>query len=299
MPPPSFTRINEVVSVQYATPKDGQLPSAGRHLNASAQGADDAASSPKTILFLSWADADARHIEKYTRLYNELYPRADIILVESSMVEFFLRPAAVKRRLVQPVVQMLLLRDEAALHVHIMSNGASKQWCTIDDMLRAGGGGRCSSLAAVPTVLDSTPGCGGFRRTWAAVVGGLPRAAVPRAAVPRAVLVVVLGPIFCALEVARRVLPGPDALEVVRRRLNAPPPPGDGKGCGRRCYIYSEEDEMIGWEDVEEHAREAGRKGWSVELVKVDGSGHVGHLRRDPDGYKAAVERTWRARAKL
>lgn len=62
---------------------------------------------------------------------------------------------------------------------------------------------------------------------------------------------------------------------------------------GRRCYLYSEDDELIGWRDVEEHAASAVGKGWEVETNKFKGSSHVEHARVNAEGYWAAVKRTW------
>jgi hypothetical protein len=51
---------------------------------------------------------------------------------------------------------------------------------------------------------------------------------------------------------------------------------------------------MIGWRDVEEHAREAaGEGGFTVELVRFEGSAHVGHMRRDPERYWRTIEGVW------
>jgi pimeloyl-ACP methyl ester carboxylesterase len=75
-------------------------------------------------------------------------------------------------------------------------------------------------------------------------------------------------------------------------------PAGTVKGA-RRCYIYSEEDDVIGWEDVEEHAREAQRNGWDVEFVKFRGSTHVGHFQKDPEKYRETIEKAWVGRSKL
>lgn len=89
-------------------------------------------------------------------------------------------------------------------------------------------------------------------------------------------------------------LPGRDILEVVREQLNESTATVKGT---RRTYIYSEEDDVIGWEDVEDHARDAERKGWAVELVKFQTSTHVGHLKQDPERYREVILKTWFGRS--
>lgn len=59
----------------------------------------------------------------------------------------------------------------------------------------------------------------------------------------------------------------------------------------RRCYVYSKEDELIRWEDVEEHARLAGG-GERVKLERFTGP-HVAHLKGERKRYTEVVRRLW------
>lgn len=64
----------------------------------------------------------------------------------------------------------------------------------------------------------------------------------------------------------------------------------------RRCYIYSEEDELVDWRDVEDHARDAEEKGFVVRREKVVGSGHCAHARGEGGKrYWETVRETWEA----
>jgi len=120
---PSFSRVNEIVLVQSPTGDgpalaEGQLPS---RLSKALTGA-----VPQTILFLSWGDANARHIEKYTNLYSEIYPRAKIIVVKTVIADFFWRPEQTQSKMVEPVVKMLGEEADDTLLVHVMSNARVK-----------------------------------------------------------------------------------------------------------------------------------------------------------------------------
>jgi hypothetical protein len=62
-----------------------------------------------------------------------------------------------------------------------------------------------------------------------------------------------------------------------------------------RCYIYAEQDELVAWRDIEEHAHEAEKEGWVVSTEKFERSGHVGHMRADPQRYWNTVARLLKA----
>lgn len=79
----------------------------------------------------------------------------------------------------------------------------------------------------------------------------------------------------------------PNITTVLRAKLNDPALV-DTKAA--RCYVYSEVDEMVGWEDVEDHAREARSLGYTVDLQKFEGSGHASHARVDEKRYWGLVQ---------
>ena len=61
----------------------------------------------------------------------------------------------------------------------------------------------------------------------------------------------------------------------------------------RRLYLYSKEDELISWEDVQGFSDQSESLGWQVEREMFVGSGHVGHMRMHPEQYWAAVKGAW------
>lgn len=275
----SFSRLNEIVSVRSPasdTPPsvEGLLPS---RFNKSLT-----AAAPQTILLLSWGDASARYIEKYTSLYTELFPGAEMILVRSGMVDFFFRSEETQQKLVEPAVKILRESAEDTLLVHVMSNAGSKQWCTINKSYYQSTG---RALSNAVTIVDSAPGRSRFKQAWAALSRSLPRAFLPRMA-----LGFISSIALSIMFLAKHILSGPDILEVVREQMNDPTATKKG---ARRFYIYSEEDDLIGSEDVEEHAMDAEQKGWVVELVKFQGSIHVGHLKQNPERYRETIKKAW------
>lgn len=276
-----FSRVNEVVLVR--SPTSDRSPSAEGVLSSRFSKTP----APEIILLLSWGDAAAHHIEKYTSMYTHLYPGAKIILVRGGVADFLYRPEWTQRRLVEPAVKMLSESAGDSLLVHVMSNAGSKQWSTINKLYLESTG---RTLSNAVTIIDSAPGRWRFDQTWAALSRSLPRAFLPRM-----VLGFIFGIILGTIHLGGYILPGPDVLEAVRQQMNDPATPRKGT---RRCYIYSEEDDIIGQEDVEEHAKDARRKGWAVELVKFQGSTHVGHFKQNPEKYIETIKRTWVGRSK-
>jgi hypothetical protein len=200
------------------------------------------------------------------------------------MIDFFWRSAKSSAKFIEPVVKILAEVPSDRLLVHVMSNAGSRQWCTIDDALgKASGGGR--SLAEARTVVDSAPGRATMRQTWKAVVASLPRGWLLRWAL-KSVLGLAVGLAFLNMYLRPRSNP----LERLRERMNVVPEKAKGV---RRGYIYSEQDELISFQDVEEHALVARKKGLEVELAKFEGSVHVGHLRHDPERYWSTIEEIW------
>jgi Eukaryotic protein of unknown function (DUF829) len=133
--------------------------------------------------------------------------------------------------------------------------------------------------------LDSCPGGEAWRtglralHAATAVIAWWPLRWLARLAAPLVLL---------ALWVRARFARSPGFIQALRRGLNDArlfPPPG------RRVYLYSTADDMVGWRDVVAHAVEAKGLGYRVEMVEFAGSKHVGHVMVDPKRYWAAIER--------
>lgn len=60
-----------------------------------------------------------------------------------------------------------------------------------------------------------------------------------------------------------------------------------------RLYVYSQNDELVGYDDVEEHVADARRAGYRVETDFYTRSAHVAHMRNDPNRYWTAIESLW------
>jgi hypothetical protein len=270
----SFTRLNEIVSIHRPDDQTNKVSSPIVDLLCTYP--------PSTILILSWAGAAPRHIEKYAAMYIERFPTARIVLVTSGLENFIYRSNRVQQTLVAPAIDALAETPDDALLVHVLSNGGAKQWCTINTAYQKATG---RPLLACATIIDSAPGGSTFRRSWAALDNSLSGPFIVKT-----VSMIVFGTVLCLMYLATYSPGNSNVVQVMRKELN------DAELIslrGRRCYIYSKEDKIISWKDVEDHAEEARQKGWDVTLVKYTGSNHVGHLRQDRVKYWNSVKKVW------
>jgi hypothetical protein len=51
------------------------------------------ANAPSLVLLLTWVNANASHIAKYVRVYQELYPSAQILLIRSALKHILWQPS--------------------------------------------------------------------------------------------------------------------------------------------------------------------------------------------------------------
>lgn len=61
----------------------------------------------------------------------------------------------------------------------------------------------------------------------------------------------------------------------------------------RRLYIYSKEDVMVGWQDVQIHVEDARSRGYDADQVVFERGPHCGLIIEDPDRYWTAVQKFW------
>lgn len=249
----------------------------------------------------AWMDARDVHIAKYIARYQALYPTAQILLVKCPIKH--IRQPSVAAKAIVPAVPIIREAvggsDATAAHqkqpellVHVFSNGGSS---SLYHLYAAYAATASSSDAVLPlhtTVFDSAPGRWTFGRMVAAL-----RASVP----PRTswvLRVLVLAPLFRAMTVVYWLLyfapwPGRDGRMEPLARYSASHNDPVRVREARRAYIYSEEDELVGADAVEDHAAEAEAKGFKVRTERFAGSKHVAHVRLDETRYWEVVEQTW------
>jgi hypothetical protein len=241
-----------------------------------------AASSPSTIVVLAWAEAQPRHVSKYTSTYSKLYPNARILLITTGWADFVYRSDDVQQRRLAPAVATLQADSDAKFLVHLFSNGGSKQ---LNNLNAAFSKETQKLLPIQALVLDSAPGRATFWRSVWTMLLTLPRQRYLR---PPLFLISVL--IIGAVWLVTHLTGATDVIERVRQDLNNT---RLMEREARRCYIYSDADESVESKDVEDHAEDARRRGWIASTEKFVGSAHVGHLRLDSVRYWKIVQELW------
>jgi hypothetical protein len=63
-----------------------------------------------------------------------------------------------------------------------------------------------------------------------------------------------------------------------------------------RLYLYSKEDAIIYWKDIEANATSAASRGYRVDRKLFHGSAHVEHMRSWPEEYWRVVLHAWNTR---
>jgi len=58
-------------------------------------------------------------------------------------------------------------------------------------------------------------------------------------------------------------------------------------------YVYSKADKSVPYRHVQAHTEAAERAGQDVTRLVFDSSGHVAHMKSDPDRYWGAIQAVW------
>ena len=279
--------------------------------------------SGQLIILCTWMGAARKHIAKYATLYRCVAPSARILLIESSVSalsnafvrrqrarDFAAAAAAVKDTLAEcehrhprhPTQTgegsiddgMLSRRNRGTIpsttHVepqillHIFSNGGMNSATHLLRFLRSD---MDEPLALRGLIFDSCPGKGtSYWQTFDALMLSFRGTVVWRflgALAIHCLLIFVIVYVACGNE---------NPVSFWRRTPLEESDPARGA-----CYLFSKEDRMINWTEVEDHAEEARRKGWRVRKVLFEGSGHCAHLAIDRGRYVEAVVRVWEGSA--
>ncbi|KAL4802755.1 hypothetical protein BDV18DRAFT_146509 [Aspergillus unguis] len=245
---------------------------------------------PQTIVIATWMNAFSRSISKYVAGYRQLAPQTRIILIRTSSSEFVFRPTkrAQYARLAPAVKALQALGTEEPVFIHMFSNGGV---FAVTHLLEAYQQATGHSLRVSSTVIDSAPGTATLSATIKAFSYILPKSWLPRL-FGKLLICAYLTSVFVFGKVFGKLFGVRNAVDVARKAIN------DGRMMRgldkltypRRCYIYSDTDELVDYKDIETHASDAESKGFIVRREKFVGSEHVAHMRADPQRYWNTVK---------
>lgn len=250
--------------------------------------------SPTLVVLCTWlGGATTRRISKYAIEYQQRFPSACILLITTTLSEITFRSFHALRQRLAParaVVTRILQPTTRATHspstlLHIFSHGGCNTAIQLTRSLsdETDGSAFLSTLKLV--VFDCCPGDTAFSRSYNAAALSLPPDQ-PANRIGKALLYPAMG-VITSLQHLRVM----NSVADLRSELNNPTLFGAPV---RRIYLYSREDEMVLWSDVERHIEEARAKGFPADGVRFEHGSHCALVMADGARYWAAIERAWR-----
>lgn len=280
---PGFTAVSDQVLVREPSASDGPAP------------APLPAGHPGTVLVYGWGDGLPKHVAKYADGFRVLYPHTRQVVILSPISKALFSDLQKRSEAMLPVIKAIWPDGPPAedtpgptVLAHTMSNtGAVNYAATLYAFRQL----YDRALPHQLLVMDSTPGSTDV--TGANLVRWSRAMALGTAAwfpwpfvVTQSIWAVAL-----AINGFYEWLIGRKSAGAWSR-VAANDTTYELKSA-RKMYIYSKEDDLIGWEDIELHVAETRKLGWTADVEVFDGSGHVGHMRKAPEQYWKAIMESW------
>ncbi|KAG8889005.1 hypothetical protein FRB98_006269 [Tulasnella sp. 332] len=226
---------------------------------------------PELILIFGWMGARVPHIQKYTELYNKLYPSATQIVVRS-YEDFLYTNSTQFYKEMMPLAKVVDDYQGKRVLVHVFSNGGCLMLTYLVEASHKATplGSPGKPLPATTVIFDSCPGSGDVRSSMRAFTAGMKN---PAAKYAFAALIAL---VFTVMR-WYRILTGRsgDHFDTMRKGLLAPAVLGHSVP---RTYIYSDADLIIPYKTVEAHVEDSRRLGMTVDVEKFH-TPHVQHIR--------------------
>lgn len=256
--------------------------------------------SPSLVILCTWVGgATPRRINKYLVQYQEIFPTSSLLLITTSVSDTAFRPLRWIRTNLKPArdaIRRIVGRENdeittepnshpRGILLHLFSHGGGNIASQLALSFKAGldrGAIFFSNLRTI--ILDCCPGDDTFARMYAAT-----RVSVPQTPVAQFLGKTVMYPALAVVNgfqhagLAR-------AVKDLRDLMNRPATFGS---MPRRLYIYSKEDVVIGWKDVQLHLEDAQNRGYSVGQVLFERGPHCGLVMENPTRYWDAVKKFW------
>ncbi|VUC24635.1 unnamed protein product [Clonostachys rosea] len=255
--------------------------------------ASDSTSDPALVIVTSWTDALGAHIVKYITKYQELYPKAQILLIRNTSKLFFNRssigpavqPAAsVVRAAIAALPASAPPHSSPHILLHIFSNGGSASAGSLYEQYAATAAeGEDSKIPRHVTIFDSAPSTN-FRMSQAVAFFTVGLSPIQR---------VIAAPFLYLVAAGYALILGLRLITDIQTRWTNHHNDPSLVSEARRTYVYSDTDALIHPDDVEQHAQEAEKAGYTVRKEKFVASGHVSHSRKDAGRYWEIVTSTW------
>ncbi|KAG8998704.1 hypothetical protein FRB95_012174 [Tulasnella sp. JGI-2019a] len=246
--------------------------------------------TPELVLIFGWMEARLPHIQKYTELYNKVYPGATQMVVRS-YGDFLYTNSEQFFKEMAPLAKMLQEYQGKRVLVHVFSNGGCLMLTYLVEASRSltAPEAPMEPLQASAIIFDSCPGTGDVRSGARAFTAGMKNPIAKYAFATLVIFVITTVRWF-------RIITGKggDHFNAMRKQLLDPvilP-----HGVVPRTYIYSDSDAIIPYKAVESHAEESKHLGLKVEVEKFPDTPHVNHIKGESNlaRYLDIIQKTWK-----
>jgi hypothetical protein len=240
------------------------------------------AKSLSLVILCTWMGAAPRQISKYSDGYRKLFPKASILVIESSLPDMTHRSQAAQQERLKPACEVIAKHLPGAggqTVLHAFSNAGAQTATQLAERLWREGG----SVPFTRTIFDSCPGGNGAAQVARAVTITLPQRYFIRAIAVWSMRILATVYFFIL-----RTIHIDDPISRTRRRLNDPAlfPPSIP-----RLYLYSKADQVAGAMDVRQHALEAEAKGYrAIRETVFETSSHCALINEDREKYWNSVK---------
>lgn len=219
---------------------------------------------------------------KFIEYYSQtLFPTSPIILILCS-AEQFMTSHLKRQKFIEPAYTAFLSLNTQPgdVLVHIFSNGGVSSFKTLVSLMPG------KEFSPRVLVIDSAPGKGTLKVYVAAFTAEV------KSPITKFFMSIFLVLAYIVMIIKDWIFRREDVLSVLRRWLT-----DDGNGIGKstkRVFLYSDMDELVQKESVEEHICELKERGYDVRSRNFGDSRHVGHMRAYPEEYWREIMNVWK-----
>ncbi|OOQ90685.1 paxU protein [Penicillium brasilianum] len=282
VPFPGFTPLSDRIYLRNGNPNTNPPPP----------------NHPTTIIIFGWGDGMPKHVSKYADGFHDLYPSTRILVAISKTLHASNQPLPDRIQAMMPIIDTVFPTPTG--------DGGAPERVLLHAMSNTGGIFVAAAMAAYQErhgkdktlphellVCDSTPG----GLVFSAQVGRWSRAMAVGTAkfFPWPFIVTqALWWVFLWANYLFEKMRGSEPSGVWANRVMNEE--NVTSRAASRLYLYSKEDEIIGFEDLEENVAGVKMLGYrAVDLELFEGSPHVGHMRLHPEQYWNRISGCWEA----
>ncbi|PNP73791.1 hypothetical protein FNYG_12981 [Fusarium nygamai] len=252
-------------------------------------GTDPNPEHPRTVVIYGWGDAHPKNISKFANGYRQLYPHAKQVAVLSPIYKGFTDHVTQRTEAMLPVIHEVFPNDasDGSVLFHTMSNSGTINYSAT---LNAYKETYNRPMPHTLTVYDSTPGTphltwDNLKRFSHAMALGL----AAKLHLPFIIAQVLCAWFFVLIHVFD-YLAGRESAPKFSHRIFTDEKWESKKST--RLFLYGKGDFLIPWQHIEGYMAVSREAGYPSEGLVFE-SGHVEHMKKDPERYWGVIQESW------